>query len=121
MKEILFCTLFSFLSANSGTAQKTDQKKKYFFCDSRAWNSKDFSKKQVIQYTEINEVIDIKDSTGKYSKAWFELAHKQCENASGCTADFNFYPTYADAKVEYDKTLRSYSDTSRYIVKRRKL
>ncbi len=119
MNQVLLFSMLSFLFCKPVSLRQIKKDKVFYFCDSGAWDRKDFSNKQVVQYTEIKELDNNIDSIQKITTLWAALAHKQCENVSGCTATLNYYPTYESAKLEYDKIIKSYRDTARFIVKKR--
>jgi hypothetical protein len=120
MKQVLLISVLSFLFGKPDNLPEAKKDKIFYYFDSRAWDRNDFSKKQVIQYAEIKELANNVDSVRKkLLMEWGSLAHQQCENASGCTVDLNWYPSYEAAKIEYDKMIKKYSDTSRYIIKKR--
>lgn len=119
MKQVL---LFSFGALFIGATiipRKSEKGKIYYFCDSRALDRKNETGRQVIQYSDIKEMANNKDSIRNKMYQWGALAHAQCENTSGCTADINRYDTYEQAREQLDGIIKAASDTSRFILRKR--
>jgi hypothetical protein len=80
---------------------------------------KNVTGRQVIQYSDIKEMVNNKDTIRNKMYQWGALAHAQCENTSGCTADLNRYDTYEQAREQLDYIIREAGDTSRFILRKR--
>lgn len=107
-----------FLTLYSSTFEKSTKKTFYYFCVSKSWESVNQTDKNFILITEVKG-IDCEEAYFKTKAAeWRILADSLCENKSGCTSDLNYYPTFNDAKIQFDKAWQFYSDTKKYYLKK---
>jgi hypothetical protein len=119
MKQLLIVSLLSIFSAEPALLPKAEKSKIYFYCQSGTFGKSDFSKTQVIQFTEIKEFIDDDREITKLTAEWANLVNRNCENAPSCSSNLNTYTTYEAAKEQYDNMLKRYADTSLYVLKKR--
>ena len=92
-------------------------KEMYYFCTSRSMTTGAEQGRETVLLTHVKLLVAEEEDTKTMAKAWGSLVKKQCNNAGGCTSDFNYYPDEASAIKQFEKAKVKYGDTSRYAIK----
>jgi hypothetical protein len=115
---LLGCVVvFAFVPAKGRPAERI-----FYFCVSKptsATNS-NVQDKQTVLYSGVHQ-IETEDAavTAKAKvKQWETWVSSHCANKTGCTSDFNYYHTREEAKTAYTQILQSFSDTSKFLLKK---
>jgi hypothetical protein len=116
--KLLLLFLLPALSNNHSIVKKDTKETYYYFCVSRALKSTGTNEKQYVLLTELKKVNC--DETYLDTKAhdWSNFVNDICKNESGCTSDLNSYRTFREAKLQYQKTQRNFSDKNKYQFKK---
>ena len=108
----MFSILFQ--TANESKSLSTGQNKYYYFCVSHSCHNAQMDNTEYIFYTEVKEITCEEAYMKTLSEKWGTYIDNNCMNDNGCTSDLNSYNTYENAKKEFQKTKKLYSDLTKY-------
>jgi hypothetical protein len=71
----------------------------------------------VIVHTEIKQITCTPDELRKMAEPIFKKIHDGCENAAGCTGDFNTYDTMEMATAALQRWLKRWNEKNNMLVR----
>jgi hypothetical protein len=86
----------------------------YYYCHSRTLNT---SGKTEIRVSPVYAIPAADTAGWMPGREWGDFVIEDC-NGKAATSDFNYYFSKADADMQFNNTMKYYSDTSKYILKR---
>lgn len=109
------CILLVGFIASSFNSSHNVETAYYYFCVSRSADRA--AEKESVLITSLKELKAGASQVKSLTNKWSALVKSKCENASGCTSDFNSYTTKATAIEQLEKAHKNYSDAKKFEVK----
>jgi hypothetical protein len=102
---------------SSNTSGKAEAKTYYYFFFSRPMLDMGSPQNRVIVHTEIKQITCTPEELSKMAGPVFKQIHDGCENAGGCTSDFNTYDTMEIATAALQRWLKRWNEKNNMLVK----
>jgi hypothetical protein len=112
------------LSSDSENTPPTAQgvaKTYYYFFFTKPMIDAGAPENRMVKYTDIQTITCTDAELSNNANPIFKRINKECENAAGCSSDFNTYETAEKAKAALERWLKPYTGSSRYIIKKMEL
>lgn len=91
----------------------------FYFCVSKPVDH-NTREKQTILYSGVHQLQtdDAAAATKVKAAQWGTWVSSRCASKAGCTSDLNYYTTREEAKTAYTQMLQTFSDTTKFLLKK---